>query len=80
MFSVNDGFNNSHQRMTAKQKANANGAQWESRSEYRFDGIDIVEKDLRQEFQRNDECDDRNVETTHHESDVGVGSSKQEVP
>ena len=35
---------------------------------------------MRREFQRNDECDDRNVETTHHESDVGVGSSEQEVP
>ena len=66
--------------MTVKRKANADGAQRESQSEYGFDGINIVEKDLRREFQRNDECDDRNVETTHHESDVGVGSSEQEVP
>ena len=47
--------------MTVKRKANADGAQRESQSEYGFDGIDIVEKDLQREFQRNDECDDRNV-------------------
>ena len=42
--------------MTVKRKANADGAQRESQSEYGFDGIDIVEKDLRREFQRNDEA------------------------